>query len=150
MIFGDFMLVVIDADACPVVDIAVATAKKRGVECLLVFDNSHFFQRDDVKLLIVDKGADSADIKIANTVSRGDIVITQDYGLAAMCLGKGARVLNQNGLIFTNENIETLLYTRFINKKIRMSGKRTKGPPKRTAENDTAFIKAFIKLLEET
>lgn len=143
------MRVVIDADACPVTDIALDIASERGIRCVLVFDNSHFIERENAESLIVDKGADSADIKIANTVSRGDIVITQDYGLAAMCLGKGAKVLNQNGLIFTDKNIETLLYSRFINKKIRMSGKRTKGPPKRTAENDDSFIKAFLKLLEE-
>lgn len=144
------MRVVIDADACPVVDIALDIASEKGVRCVLVSDNAHFFERENAECLIVDKGADSADIKIANTVSRGDIVITQDYGLAAMCLGKGAKVLNQNGLIFTDKNIETLLYSRFMNKKMRMAGKRTKGPPKRTAENDESFIKAFRKLLEET
>ena len=144
-----FMRVVIDADACPVTDIALGICRERGIPCLLVFDNSHFFDKQGAQCLIVDKGADSADLKIANTVSRGDIVITQDYGLAAMCLGKGARALNQNGLIFSDKNIETLLYSRFVNKKIRQSGQRTKGPSKRTADNDTAFIKAFTFLLEE-
>lgn len=144
------MRVVIDADACPVTDIALNICRERNIPCLLVFDNSHSFEKEGAECLIVDKGADSADFKIANTVFRDDIVITQDYGLAAMCLGKGARVLNQNGLVFTDKNIETLLYTRFVNKKIRMSGQRTKGPSKRTADNDSAFIKAFTFLLEET
>ncbi len=144
------MRVVIDADACPVTDIALGICRERNIPCLLVFDNSHIFEKEGAECLIVDKGADSADFKIANTVFKDDIVVTQDYGLAAMCLGKGAKVLNQNGLIFTDKNIETLLYTRFVNKKIRMSGQRTKGPSKRTADNDSAFIKAFIFLLEET
>lgn len=144
------MRVVIDADACPVTDIALGICREREIPCLLVFDTSHFFNKEGAQCLIVDKGADSADLKISNTVSRGDIVITQDYGLAAMCLGKGAKVLNQNGLIFSDKNIENLLYSRFINKKIRQSGQRTKGPSRRTADNDAAFIKAFTFLLEET
>lgn len=99
--------------------------------------------------MVVDKGSDSADLKIANTVRQDDIVVTQDYGLAALCLGKGARALNQNGLIYTDKNIENLLYSRFMAKKARMSGQRTKGPSKRTAQNDADFIKALIELLEE-
>lgn len=143
------MKIIIDADACPVTDIALQLARERGISCTIVCDNAHFIERDGAETIVVDKGADSADIKIANTVSRGDIVVTQDYGLAALILGKGGMALNQNGLIYSNENIENLLYSRFVNKKIRLSGGRTKGPPKRTPENDTAFIKALLKLLEE-
>ena len=77
------------------------------------------------------------------------MIITQDYGLAALVLGKGAKALNQNGLIYTDKNIETLLYTRFVNKKIRMAGKHTKGPSKRTKEQDEAFIKNLTLILEE-
>ena len=143
------MKIIVDADACPVTDITLQIARERNISCTIICDNAHFIVRDDAETIVVDKGADSADLKIANTVSRGDIVVTQDYGLAALVLGKGARALNQNGLIFTDENIENLLYSRFVNKKIRLSGGRTKGPPKRTAENDTAFIKALLKLLEE-
>lgn len=142
------MKIVIDADACPVTDITLKIAEERNIPCLIVCDNAHYIVRETAETLVVDKGADSADIKIANTVTRGDIVVTQDYGLAALILGKGGMALNQNGLIFTDENIENLLYSRFVGKKIRLSGGRTKGPPKRTSENDTAFIKALLKLLE--
>ncbi len=143
------MRLIIDADACPVTDIALDISLKRGIGAVIVCDNAHFIERDGAETVVVDKGADSADIKIANLVSRGDIVVTQDYGLAALVLGKGARALNQNGLIYTDKNIENLLYSRFVSKKIRLSGKRTKGPPPRTRENDTVFIKAFLSLLEE-
>lgn len=145
---GDVMRIIIDADACPVVDITLDIARSRFIECVLVCDNAHFMERQGAVTITVDKGADSADIKIANTVEKGDTVVTQDYGLAALCLGKGARALNQNGLIFTNENIENLLYSRFASKKARLSGVRTKGPKKRTAENDEAFRKALISVLE--
>ena len=75
---------------------------------------------------------------------KGDVIITQDYGLATLVLGKGAKALNQNGLIYTDGNIENLLFTRFIGKKERMAGNRTKGPKKRTDQNDADFLKALL------
>lgn len=144
------MKIVIDADACPVTDIALREACRFGYEGIIVCDNAHFIERENVLTVVVDKGADSADLKIANIITRGDIVVTGDYGLAALCLGKGARALNHNGLIYTDKNIENLLYSRFVSKKARLSGARTKGPPKRTAEDDRSFLGALISLLEET
>ena len=76
------------------------------------------------------------------------MIITQDYGLAALVLGKGGKALNQNGLIYSDTNIENLLFTRFIGKKERMAGNRTKGPKKRTSQNDADFIKAFNLCLD--
>ncbi len=143
------MKIIIDADACPVTDITLEIAEEKNIPCIIVCDNAHYIVRDNAQTLIVDKGADSADLKIANTVSRNDIVVTQDYGLAALILGKGGKAINQNGLIFNNENIENLLYSRFVNKKIRLSGGRTKGPAKRTPENDRAFKINLLKMLEE-
>lgn len=142
------MKLVIDADACPVTDIALEAALKAGLEGIIVCDNTHFIERDNAKTIVVDKGADSADCKIANIISKNDIVVTADYGLAALCLGKGARALSHNGLIYTDENIENLLYSRFMSKKARMSGKRTKGPSKRTAQDDISFLEALNSLLE--
>lgn len=143
------MKIIIDADACPVVDIAVNIAKKRNLECIIVCDNTHSVQKDGAVTVIVDKGADSADCRIANLTEKCDVIITQDYGLAALVLGKGAKALNQNGLIYTDTNIENLLFTRYIGKKERMAGNRTKGPKKRTPQNDSDFIKAFILCLED-
>lgn len=143
------MKIVIDADACPVTALTVKVAQEKGIECIIVCDNTHLIEYENVKTIVVDKGADSADCKVANLLKEGDIAITQDYGLAALCLGKKARVLNQNGLIFTNDNIENLLYSRYMNKKVMMSGKRIKGPSKRTKENDKAFLTSLTRLLEE-
>lgn len=142
------MKIIIDADACPVVDIAVNTAKKRNLECIIVCDNTHSIQKDGAVTVVVDKGADSADCRIANLTEKGDVVITQDYGLAALVLGKGAKALNQNGLIYTDTNIENLLFTRYIGKKERMAGNRTKGPKKRTPQNNADFIKSFNLCLD--
>lgn len=142
------MKIFIDADACPVVDITVNTALKYGIECYIICDTSHFIERENAVTVTVEKGSDSADFKIANMISENDICVTQDYGLAAMCLGKRAVSINQNGLVFTDKNIEKLLYTRYVSKKIRMAGGRTKGPHKRTKEQDEDFKKSLEAVIE--
>lgn len=143
------MKIFIDADGCPVVDIAVRTAKKYGCECTIICDTAHSIRRDGADTIIVDKGADSADFRLVNLVSAGDIAITQDYGLAAMCLSKRAVVLNQDGKQYTEENISGLLEFRAVSAKIRRSGGRTKGLPKRTSQQDKDFESSLIKLIGE-
>lgn len=143
------MKIFIDADGCPVVDIAVRTAKKYGCECTIICDTAHSISRDGADTIIVDKGADSADFRLVNLVSAGDIAITQDYGLAAMCLSKRAVVLNQDGKQYTEENISGLLEFRAVSAKIRRSGGRTKGLPKRTSQQDKDFESSLIKLIGE-
>ena len=141
------MKIIIDADACPVTDIAVRLAKEHGIECVLICDTSHRIEREGCETVMVDKGADSADFRLVNMLAPEDIAVTQDYGLAAMCLSKRARALNQNGLVFTDKNIEQLLFTRYVGKKVRAAGGRTKGPSKRTPEQDVAFEKALLMLI---
>lgn len=141
------MKIFIDADGCPVVDIAVRTAKRYGLECTLICDTAHSIQRDGAETIIVDKGTDSADFRLVNLVSAGDISITQDYGLAAMCLSKRAIVLNQNGKCYTEENISGLLEFRAVSAKIRRSGGRTKCMPKRTVQQDKDFEKTLTELI---
>lgn len=143
------MKIIIDADACPVVDIAIKIAQQEKIECVLICDTAHTMQRDGCTVLTVDKGADSVDFRLVNMLSAGDIAITQDYGLAAMCLSKKAQVLNQNGLIYTDKNIEQLLFTRYVGKKVRAAGGRTKGPSKRTPEQDEAFRSSLISILKD-
>lgn len=143
------MKILIDADACPVVDIAVRLAEKYHIDAVLLCDTAHRIERENAVTLTVEKGADSVDFKLVNMIHEGDIAVTQDYGLAAMCLAKKAFAVNQNGLVFTDGNIEKLLYTRFVSQKIRMAGGRTKGPKKRTAEQDKAFEKTLEAFLAE-
>ena len=144
------MRIFIDADGCPVVDIAVRAAKKHGLKCTIICDTAHSIQREGAETIIVDKGADSADFRLVNLVGAGDIAITQDYGLAAMCLSKRAVVLNQDGKRYTEENISGLLEFRAVSAKIRRSGGRTKGLSKRTPQQDTDFERALSELLEKT
>ena len=143
------MKVLVDADACPVVDITVELASEFDKKCIIICDTAHYIVRENAETITAEKGADSVDFRLVNLVEKGDIAVTQDYGLAAMCLAKQAVPINQNGLIFTNENIEKLLYTRFVSKKIRMAGGRTKGPSKRTKEQDKDFEKTLRMLLEK-
>ena len=132
--------ILIDADDCPVVDETIKIARRFGVACLILCDTSHYFEREGAQTMVFSKGADSVDFALVNRVTPGDIVITQDYGLATMCLARRARVLNQNGLEYTTQNIDGLLARRHENKKLLRAGKHPKGPAKRTREQDEAFI----------
>ena len=143
------MTVFIDADGCPVVDITVKLSKQTCVDCVIVCDSSHVFEKVGAKTITVSKGNDSVDFALVNMIQKGDIVITQDYGLAAMCLARNAVPVSQDGMVYTGDNINGLLMQRFTAKKIRMSGGRLKGPSKRTAEQDAAFEKTLRGLLED-
>ena len=143
------MQVLIDADACPVVDIAVRLCKQYNIPCLLLCDTAHIMHREGADTLIFDKGADSVDFALVNRAKSGDIVITQDYGLASMCLGKRVRVVHQDGWEYTEYNISGLMEQRHAAKKHRLAGGRTKGPAKRTRQQDEAFAAAFEKLLQQ-
>lgn len=142
------MKLLIDADGCPVVDIAVHLCRKHQISCLLLCDTAHTMNRDGAQTLVFDKGADSVDFALANRVQSGDIVVTQDYGLASMCLAKGARVLHQDGWQYTEYNIQALLFQRHESGKYRRSGGRVKGPRKRTKQQDKDFETALQTLLQ--
>lgn len=142
-----YMKILIDADGCPVVDITVRLVKKYHIDCLILCDTSHFFEREGATTLTFSKGADSVDFALVNRVSAGDIVITQDYGLAAMCLSRNAIVVNQDGMEYTTENIDALLLARHTARKIRNSGGRLKGPQKRTVAQNEEFESKLNHLL---
>lgn len=143
------MKVYIDGDGCPVVKITVETAKKYGLDVTIVCDTAHEFSYDGVEVVTVGKGADSADLRLVNMLSKGDIAITQDYGLAALCLSRGAFAIEQNGMVYTNDNIDGLLLSRQTAQKLRNSGKRLKGPRKRTKDDDARFLAALERLIQE-
>ena len=141
--------VLIDADGCPVVDEAAAISRREGEECLIVCDSAHCFQLEGARTLTVTKGADSVDFALVNLAHTGDLVVTQDYGLAAMCLARGARVLDQDGREYTHANIGALLQARHIAAKVRRAGGRLRGKGKRTAAQDAAFCAALEEALRQ-
>jgi len=137
----------VDADACPVKQIVIRLAQQKNIPVTMLIDTSHELHDWYSTIITVDKQADCVDYAQMGLLRREDIVVTQDYGLAAMVIGKGAKAINQSGLIFLNENMDKLLMERHIGQKIRRSGGRTKGAPKRTKENDCHFEAVFEKLL---
>lgn len=143
------MRILIDADGCPVVDEAVRIAKALELEAVILCDTSHEIQRPGVRTVTVSKGPDSVDFALANLARKDDVCVTQDYGLAAMCLARGAAVLNQDGMEYTAGNIDALLLSRHTAKKIRRGGGRLKGPSKRTMDQNTAFAAALKALLQK-
>lgn len=143
------MKIYIDADSCPVARIAIDIASQYNIPCVLICDTSHEITINNVETVTVPKGRDNTDFTLFNKILNGDIAITQDYGLASMCLGKGAYVINQNGLKYTNENIVYLMETRHEARKQRMMGNRIKGPKPRTKKQDDAFANSFEALISQ-
>lgn len=144
------MTVYIDADACPVTRIAERIAKEHGVPVVLLCDTNHQLTSEYSTVKIIGAGADAVDIALINLCKRGDIVVTQDYGVAALALGKGARAIHQSGKWYTDENIDVLLMERHLAKKARRSGKHhLKGPAKHTDEDDKRFAESFERLVWE-
>lgn len=145
------MKIFVDADACPVVDIVEDIATKYNIPVTLLCDTNHVLTSDYSEVIVVGAGADAVDYKLISICHRGDIVVTQDYGVAAMTLGKGAFAIHQSGKWYTNENIDQMLMERHLNKKARRASSRNhiKGPRKRTEEDDRRFAESFEKLLRK-
>ena len=141
------MRILIDADGCPVVNETIKVAHKFNLESIIFFDTSHNFDEKNIKVIVVSKGIDAVDFAILNNIEKGDIVITQDYGLASLVLSRNSYAINQSGMVYTNENIDELLYSRYISKKMRNSGARIKGPKKRDKSQDIIFKENLEKLI---
>ena len=143
------MRILVDADACPVKHIIIKVAKEHKLPVVMFIDTSHQLDDGYSEVSTVDKQRDSVDIALINRTNSGDIVVTQDYGLAVMVLGKSARAINQNGMIYSPENIDRLLFERHFSQKIRRSGGRTSGPRKRTKIDDERFETALRRMVRE-
>lgn len=145
------MKILVDADACPVVDIVEELAQKNEIPVMLLCDTNHVLYSDYSEVKIIGAGADAVDFALVGQCKRGDIVVTQDYGVAAMILGKGAYGIHQNGKWYTNENIDRMLMERHMAKKARRANSKhhLKGPAKRTAEDDERFAESLERLIEK-
>lgn len=143
------MRIYVDADACPVVSIVEQVAEKNNISVTLLCDTNHVLYSDYSEVKIIGAGADTVDFALINLCKRNDIVVTQDYGVAAMALGKGALAIHQSGKWYTDENIDQMLMERHLGKKMRrVSGKNhLKGPKKRTMEDDIRFAQSFERLI---
>ena len=144
------MKILVDADACPVVRLVEQIAERHGIPVTLLCDTNHLLFSDYSEVRVIGSGADAVDFALMNLCRRGDIVVTQDYGVAALALGKGAKAIHQSGRWYTDDNIDGLLMERHLAKKARRSGKHhLKGPAKRTEEDDKRFAESFERLIQE-
>ena len=145
------MMIYVDADACPVVRIVENIASKYSVPCTLLCDTNHVLTSDYSEVIIVGAGADAVDFKLISLLKKGDICVSQDYGVAAMALGKGCFAIHQSGKWYTNENIDQMLMERHMAKKARRNSKKNhlKGPAKRTRDDDIRFAESFEKMLRK-
>ena len=139
------MQIFVDADACPVVDIVETIAEKYNISTTLLCDTNHILYSDYSEVIVVGAGADAVDYKLISICHKG----SQDYGVAAMALGKGAYAIHQSGKWYTNENIDQMHMERHLNKKARRSSHKNhmKGPRKRTEDDDVRFAQSFEKLI---
>lgn len=149
------MIIYVDADGCPVIRQVEETARKYQIPVVLLCDTNHRLESNTSEVIIVEQGADAVDFALINRCKKGDLVVTQDYGVAAMALGKGAFGIHQSGMWYTEENIEKLLMERHLAKKARMASNKNsnkhhlKGPKKRSKEQDAYFTQSLERLLNE-
>ena len=147
------MTIYVDADACPVVRIVEKIAKQYSIPVILLCDTNHVLSSDYSEVKIIGAGADAVDFALISLLKKdqGDIVVTQDYGVAAMALGKGAYAIHQSGRWYTNENIDQMLMERHLAKKARRAKSKNhlKGPKKRTKEDDQRFAESFEKMIKK-
>lgn len=145
------MRIFVDADACPVIGIIERLAKKYDVPVTLLCDTNHVLVSEYSEVKVIGAGADAVDYALIGLCGRGDIVVSQDYGVAAMALGKGAYAIHQSGKWYTNENIDQMLMERHLAKKARRATKKNhlKGPKKRSTQDDERFAESFEKMIRK-
>ncbi len=143
------MNIFVDADGCPVVHIAIEVAKEKSIHIVVVKNYAVQIEDDYAEIITVDISRDSADYYIANRINKGDILVSQDHGLAAMCLARGALCINQNGFIITNDNIDGMLNRRHMNQKLRREEKVYTKFKKRNPKADKDFEKTLRNIIED-
>ncbi len=142
------MKLLIDADACPVVDLALSISSEYEIETILFCDTSHRIERDNVITIMVPKGPDSVDFTLVNALSKYDIVITQDYGLAAMVLARGAiQSIKMDGKCqMKTSNVCSICA--MLDRKSGVQVDEPRDQKKRTQENNISFELKFRQICE--
>lgn len=143
------MRLLIDGDACPDKEEVKRIAQKYCIEMIVFVDYAHLIEEDYYQVVYCEVGNDSVDMEIINQAQPYDLVVTQDYGLASLLLGKHVKVLHVSGMIIDVKNIEQLLMSRYVSAKQRRVQKHLKGPPKRTLEMKNRFLKTLDKMLKD-
>ncbi|WP_297633928.1 YaiI/YqxD family protein [uncultured Clostridium sp.] len=142
------MKIIIDGDACPSISKIELKAQEYGVDVKIFCDINHCITSDYAKVSVVDSGFQNVDMYVINEAKENDIIVTQDFGVAALCLPKGAKCINPNGKIYTNENIDMLLEKRHMSQKVRAAGGRMKGQKKRKSIDERLFLEKLESLIK--
>lgn len=142
------MKIIVDADACPGKQIIEKAAKENNVKVIMYCDISHTITSSYSEVRYVDKGFQSVDMALINVTEKGDIIVTQDYGVAAMALGRKAYAISPKGYIYDNDNMDRLLFERHISAKVRRSGGKTSNPKKRIKEDDERLYYNLLNLIK--
>lgn len=141
----------IDADACPVTREAITVGRAHGRAVVVVANSTQnlerYAARSGVEAVQVSGGRDAADFAVVERLQPGDAVVTQDIGLAAMALGRGAGAVSPRGRIFRLATIDAELAVRHAEAKLRRSGGRHGGPPKFTDEDREHFVEQLERVL---
>ena len=140
------MRILIDGDACPVISITEEIARAKGIEVIIFTDITHQIKTEN-ELVVVDKANQSVDIALYNLCREGDIVVTQDYGLASLVLSKGAFAVNESGLVYDEGNIDYLLMRRHVHASMRRAGVKHQNASKRTKEDDLKYKQALLVII---
>lgn len=145
------MRILVDADACPCNRIIERVSKEFQLPLTFLTDSSHILTVSYGEVIIIGKGADAVDFALVNRLQKGDIAVTQDYGVAAMVLGKQGYAIHPSGKIYHNGNMDQMLFERHLSKVQRRSSSKFhgKGPRKRTKEDDERFEASFRKLIRQ-
>lgn len=144
------MRILVDADACPGRDIIEKLGKENNLEVIMYCDLNHFLFSDYASIKYMDSGFQSVDMAIANEAAPKDIIVTQDFGVAAMVLGKKCFAISPKGYIYSDDNIDKLLFERHISSKVRRSGGKTANPKKRSREDDERLYNNLLKLIKQS
>ncbi|MDP4144581.1 MAG: YaiI/YqxD family protein [Bacillota bacterium] len=141
------MRIIVDGDACPGKELIEMAAKEYNIEVIIYCNINHAIKSNYSRVIQVDSGFQSVDMKVANEAKANDIVVTQDYGVAAMVLGKKCFAISPKGNIYDNENIDRLLFERHISQKVRRGGGRTSNPKKRNEDDNKRLYNNLKKLI---
>lgn len=146
------MRILIDGDACPVTALIQKIAVCYGVSVVFFHSTCHYSNNTNdagMEIIMVENESQAADMAIINKASKGDIVVTGDFGLASLVLGKKAYAISFNGMIYNEGNIDRLLFERHVSGVVRRSGGRVKGPRKRCESDDKNFERSLNFLISQ-
>lgn len=146
---GQIARILVDADACPVKNIVEDIAADYLLDLILVVNPHHQMESRLGQIVRVDGGSQAVDLALANLARVGDIVVTQDYGLACMVMAKHSRAIHPNGWVYEEDKIDSLLMQRHINAKARRAGFRTTNPKKRISEDNRRFRQNLVRMIEK-